>query len=254
MDLCFTLAGARITWLSAIEFRIFGLKIPNMDFPYRAVTFDCFGTLIDWRRGQQRVLQALPSLQGQLEAIPAILRARGEIEIELQKQPWTPYVDILGQSIALACQEVCKVSLTDKESQAFGVGQMGWPAFPDTAEALGRLARQVPVGLLSNCDQKVLEICARKHLAAPISFFVSAETVQSYKPAPQHWHAALDQVGCEAHEILHVSFTRTYDLDPAHEMGFDLGFIERYQTPAPSDLPIKIQAPDLAGLVAALGA
>jgi 2-haloacid dehalogenase len=254
MDLCFTLAAAWITSLSATGPRILWLKIPNMGFPYRAVTFDCFGTLIDWRHGQTRVLQALPSLQSHLEAIPAILDARGGFEIELQTQAWQSYADILSQSIELACQSVCKISLTQKESQAFAAGQMGWPAFADTAQALARLAQRVPVGLLSNCDQRVLEICARKHLAAPISLFVSAERVQSYKPAAPHWLTALEEFGCKAHEILHVSFTRTYDLDPAHRLGFALGFIERYQTPAPHDLPIKVKAPDLAGLVTALGA
>jgi len=253
MDLCFTLAAARFTLLSATETRIFCSKIGYMAFPYQAVTFDCFGTLIDWRRGQQRVLEAFPTLQTQLEAIPAILDAREPFEIELQAGPWQPYQQILARSIEQACLAACGTQLTEKECQAFAAGQMGWPAFADTPRALTRLAGHVKIGLLSNCDQQVLEICARKHLGAEISLMVSAEQVQSYKPAHAHWLAALESLDCSPEEVLHVSFTRHYDLDPAAELGFALGFIGRNQARVPADLPIRHQAPDLATLVDSLG-
>jgi len=159
------------------------------------------------------------------------------------------YASILADSIGEACREALGVELTPSEQRAFAVGQLGWPAFPDTPKALARLAGEVPVGLLSNCDAQTLRICARKHLGAPIAFFVSAEEVRSYKPAAHHWLRALEITGAQPAEILHVSFTPAYDLHPARALGFPLGFIARYDTPKPADVPIVYEAPDLPGLV-----
>ena len=220
-----------------------------MSLPYRAVTFDCFGTLIDWRTGMERVLLQFPSLRGFQERIPEILEAREKEEQKIQAGPYRRYADILSSSIATAFQQVTGQELTASEQRAFAAGQLGWPAFPDTPAALRRLAAEVPVGLLSNCDAQTLRICAHKHLGAPISLFVSAEEVQSYKPAPNHWGAALAALDAQAADVLHVSFTPEYDLNPAAALGFPLGFIARYDTPPPPGVELAVQGGDLADFV-----
>ena len=215
----------------------------------RAVTFDCFGTLIDWRHGQERVLRQLPSLREHAHALPALMDARERAEQRLQRGPWLPYAEILARSLAEACEETFAIPLPSREAEAFAAGQLGWPAFADTAEALGKLTRQLPIGLLSNCDEEVLALCARKHLGVPVPWLISAERTQSYKPAPRHWALFLEESGFAAEEVLHVSFTREYDLDQAAALGFPLGFIARFGTPAPDDLPLAVHAKDLADLV-----
>lgn len=215
----------------------------------RAVTFDCFGTLIDWRHGQERVLRQLPSLREHAQSIPSLMDARERAEQRLQRGPWLPYAEILARSLREACQELLDVELSEREASAFAAGQLGWPAFPDTAAALARLTQNLPVGLLSNCDEEVLALCARKHLGAPVQWLISAERAQSYKPAARHWELFLAESGLQPGEVLHVSFTREYDLDQAATLGIQLGFIARFDTPLPSDLPLAIQAKDLADLV-----
>jgi FMN phosphatase YigB (HAD superfamily) len=195
----------------------------------RAVTFDCFGTLIDWRRGQRRVLEQFPSLRGQEERIDEVIAARGPIEVELERGPWRRYEEILAESIGRACREVCEVELTATERRAF--------------------AAALPVGLLSNCDDLTLRLCAHKHLRAPVALFVSAEQVRSYKPARAHWGAALAALGLEAAEVLHVSFTPFYDLEPAAALGFQLGFLDREGTGPPAGLDFAHTAEDLPELV-----
>lgn len=216
---------------------------------FRAVTFDCFGTLIDWKRGMTRVLEQLPSLRDHHERLPEVLEARGTAEIRLEAGEFQPYARILSESIGEACRSALGVELTDAERRAFAYGQLGWPAFPDTPPALARLAQEIPVGLLSNCDAQTLAVCATKHLGAPIAFFVSAEAVRSYKPAPAHWQKALEITSAQPSEILHVSFTREYDLDPARQLGFPLGFVARYGTPRPDDIETAFDAEDLEDLV-----
>ena len=215
----------------------------------RAVTFDCFGTLIDWRFGQQRVLRQLPSLRDHAQSIQMLMDARQLAEQRLQCGPWLPYAEILALSLSEASQETLGVALSDREASAFAAGQLGWPAFPDTPAALARLTQHLPVGLLSNCDEEVLALCARKHLGAPTHWLISAERAQSYKPAARHWELFLADSGLQPEQVLHVSFTREYDLDQAASLGFQLGFIARFDTPLPSDLPLAIQAKDLTDLV-----
>jgi 2-haloacid dehalogenase len=212
---------------------------------YRALSFDCFGTLIDWRFGQERILRQLPSLQGQGGALAGIAVAREAIERELENGPWIPYAEVLARSVRQAALEVAAVELSEREAQAFAAGQLGWPAFSDTAAALARLAGRFPIALLSNCDQEVLELAARKHLGIPINWFVSAESVRSYKPAHAHWRRLLELSDLQASEVLHVSFAREYDLEVAQDLGFALGFVSRYGIEAPSDLNLSYQARSL---------
>lgn len=224
-----------------------------MSLPWRAVTFDCFGTLVDWRLGQERVLEQFPSLRRHEDRIPELVDLRAEVERELQAGPFLPYERILAESIDLACQRLLGVELTPAERRAFAAGQLGWPAFPDAREALARIAGRLPVGLLSNCDAQMLRLVAHKHFrGVPVALFVSAEEVRSYKPAPAHWGAVLAALGGPAEDILHVSFSREYDLDPAADLGFALGFVGRYDTPAPAGLPLAIRARDMTGLAAAI--
>ncbi|MFQ5748671.1 MAG: HAD family hydrolase [Planctomycetota bacterium] len=205
-----------------------------MSPPWRAVTFDCFGTLIDWRSGMERVLRQFPSLRGREEDLAAVLAAREVLEQEAQAGSFRNYAEILSDSLAGACRKVLGVELTEAEKRAFAAGQPGWPAFPEAPEALGRLAAAIPVGLLSNCDAGTLRLCAEKHLAAPIHLFVSSEDVRSYKPAAAHWLRALEILDARPEEVLHVSFSPFYDLLPARALGFALGFLPRYGTPQPA--------------------
>ena len=219
-----------------------------MPAPIRALSFDCFGTLIDWRFGQERVLRQLPSLRECGDRLQEIAVRREEVEQRLEAEPWMPYHEVLARSVAEACQSVAGVEMSPREAAAFAAGQLGWPAFPDSPGALARIAARYPIALLSNCDAEVLELAARKHLGAPIEWFVSAESVRSYKPAPAHWEQLLERSGLRPEEILHVSFARAYDLDQAASMGFSLGFVGRYGLQAPEDLNIRWAADDLAGL------
>lgn len=214
----------------------------------RAVTFDCFGTLIDWQAGQRRVLEQFPSLRGNVHRIPDILAAREQAEVALQVGAWRRYEDILAESVAQACLQACGVELTPAERRAFAAGQLGWPAFPDSPAGLAELATALPVGLLSNCDDLMLRLCAHKHLRAPIALFVSAEQVRAYKPAPVHWGAAAKALALPPAEILHVSFSPFYDLEPAARLGFQLGFLRRYDAPEPPGLEFAFRAVDLPGL------
>lgn len=221
---------------------------------YAAFTFDCFGTLVDWRRGMREALAALPGARGTEARAAELIAAREEAERELQRGPFLPYREILARSISAAWRSVLGRELPPEQAQAFAAAQARWPAFADTPGALRRMAALAPLALLSNCDPEPLRACAAGQLRAPVAVFVDAARAGSYKPAPGHWRAALEELRLPPERILHVSAYEFYDLRPAHALGFATAFVARDGERPPAGVPLAFQARDLADLADQLGA
>lgn len=220
---------------------------------WAAITFDCFGTLVDWRRGTRTALAALPSLSAWRDRLADVVAAREREEQQIQRGAFLPYREVLALSLeragrALGC------AIPRAEAEAFADSQALWPAFADTPAALRRLARLAPLGLLSNCDAEPLHACAERTLRAPIALFVDAGRAGSYKPAPGHWRVALAELELPPERVLHVSAYAFYDLIPAHALGFGLAFVARDGEREPLGLPLAHRAADLAELADQLGA
>ncbi len=224
-------------------------------FPYQALTFDCYGTLVDWRRGMQEALAAIPELAGCESQFGALVEARIAAEKRIEAGAFLRYSEVLAQSLTEACAEVLDLSLPATAAQSFAAAQAHWPAFADTVAALRRLAPHVRLCLLSNSDTDTLQRTADVVLEGAAEALVSAEQVRSYKPAPAHFEAALAQLELEPAQVLHVSAYPYYDLIPAHALGFRLGFVARDETQKPpADMPLAASTADLAGLADLLGA
>lgn len=221
---------------------------------YAAFTFDCFGTLVDWRRGMRAALRALPALGADAARADELIAARERAEQSLQRGPFAPYREILAQSLSRAWRETLGRELPPEQAAAFADAQADWPAFPDAPGALARLARLAPLALLSNSDPEPLRACAERQLRAPIALYVDAARAGSYKPAPGHWRAALAVLGAEPARVLHVSAYAYYDLRPAHALGFRTAFVARDGELPPADVPLAFRATDLADLADQLGA
>lgn len=217
-------------------------------FPFKALTFDCFGTLIDWRRGQQIALTGLPSLAGVDLDLEAVDAARLEVEVRMQASSWRTYADILAESIQEAVDSVHKVFLPRAECKEFAASQANWPAFEDSAPALAALAAPYRLGLLSNCDAATLEVCAQETLKLRNPLMISSEKVQSYKPGRRHWEAAVHSLYCQPEEVLHVSAYKSYDLEPAHQLGFPVAWVQRDNERQPEGLPLAFVATDMIDL------
>lgn len=222
-------------------------------FPYQALTFDCFGTLMDWRRGQALALKSLPEMAGHEASFQRIEMARMEAEQVLQAGPFLAYREILASSITTAVEVVLRKPLSRNSALAFADAQADWPAYADSRQALARLAPHTTLGLLSNCDAAPLRHAASEGLGLTEPLLIPAEAVRSYKPDAGHWEAALRALDCRPDQVLHVSAYTFYDLAPAHRLGFDLAFLARDEEVAPDHLPLAYQARDLADLADQLG-
>ena len=208
---------------------------------------------MDWRLGQKKSLSALPELAGLENHFHELDTARMEEERLIQAGTWRPYAEILAESLRLAAQKVLRIELSATSCHTFSQAQVTWPAFPDSAEALQRLAKHCSIGLLSNCDAAPLRFAASETLGLEAPLLVPSEAIHSYKPAAEHWHAALRVLDCRPDQVLHVSAYSFFDLIPASRLGFDVAFIARDSETPPTQLKLAYQARDLADLAGQLG-
>ena len=223
--------------------------------PYRSITFDCYGTLVDWRRGMRESLATLPTLHGHEERFAELKSARMEAEQELERGDYLPYAEVLALSLRAACKMVLGLDLPAVEARRFADAQSRWPAFDDSVPALRRLAPLARLAVLSNSDREPLRTTSAEVLGGLVEPLVSAEDVRSYKPAQRHFEEALHRLECAPGEVLHVSAYPYYDLHPAHALGMPIAYVDRdpSQKP-PEDIPLAASCADLAALADALGA
>ena len=171
---------------------------------FRAFTFDCYGTLIDWEQGMLRALRALLAIDADDEALLAAF-ARHEHAIQ-EENPAMIYPEVLGRVCKAIAADFSHVA-TDEKAHAFGASIADWPPFPDTVEALAYLKQHGLLMVLSNVDRASFAHSARR-LGDPFHAVVTAEDVGSYKPAPAHFERAkalLADEGIAPGQVLHVA-------------------------------------------------
>lgn len=214
----------------------------------RALTFGCYGTLIDWDKGVRAALKEAKSLSG--IDVERLLADREQIELELLAGPYRIYSGILGDSLRAAA---AKQDRNPPYGEILGiVNTMNrWPSFPDSGKVLRRLAVTYPLALLSNAETKVLAASV-KLIGAPFVAQIAAELIHSYKPAPKHWEEALKRLHLPRENVLHVAGSLRHDIHPARALGFPTVWINRRNEPLPPELDPESVFPDLTALQQAL--
>lgn len=218
--------------------------------PYKVLSFDCYGTLIDWEGGLARAAKQEMDLDDPSLLIEA--RAEAEWEILEQLESFVPYRQIVSQSLLEAAQRT-ELSLEPSQAEAIASSVGRWPPFEDSVEALSRLARRFQLAIASNVDRMDLD-GSLALLKAPFARCVTAEDVKCYKPEPDHLMALLHELELDEPEILHVSAYPHYDLMTATDLGIPVAFVNRHGLPLPEDLEPDWTARDLADLARQLGA
>ena len=221
---------------------------------FRAFTFDCYGTLIDWERGILQAIRALPGIDADDEALLAAF-ARHEHAVQ-EEHPAMLYPEVLSNVCKAIAADFGRVA-TDEQAAAFGASIADWPPFPDTVEALAYLRRHGLLMVLSNVDRASFAQSAQR-LGDPFHAVVTAEDVGSYKPAPAHFERAkalLAEEGIASDEVLHVAQSLFHDVQPGRAAGLATCWIDRRAgrpggaTP-PVDVEPDITFTDLASLAA----
>jgi 2-haloalkanoic acid dehalogenase type II len=212
---------------------------------YDVVTFDCYGTLIDWERGISAAFAAAMAADGVSLDLARLLAAYHEIEPAVQAETYRPYRDVLTET---ARRVATRVGWQLAESRAGFLADSlpQWPPFPDTNPALERLnAAGYRLGILSNVDDDLLA-GTRRHFTAPFELVVTAQQVRSYKPAPAHFTAARQRVG--GGRWLHAAQSYFHDIEPARALAIDHAWINRKGERPSRGGEVDQQFRDLAGL------
>lgn len=197
-----------------------------MDFTrFSALTFDCYGTLIDWETGLLRALGPLLESHGWTGTDDEALELFGATESEIQAGVYKPYGEVLRRTVDAMAARV-GFTPTAEERDALRASLPDWPAFADTSEALAMLKRRFRLAAVSNVDDDLFELSAR-HLGVSMDEVVTAQQVGSYKPAPGHFHAAVERLGVAKSEVLHVAQSLFHDIAPARALGLATVWVNR---------------------------
>ena len=197
---------------------------------YAVLTFDCYGTLIDWERGILDALHALLALHA--VASPGdeeLLALHAQLEPAAQAGEYRPYREVLA-AVTRGFAESLDFDLAPGDEHALADSIGAWPAFRDTPKALARLAERYDLAILSNIDRDLFER-TRPHLIAgqPFDFaaVITAEDTRSYKPAIGHFWRATQTLGVPGARILHVAQSLYHDVVPAQSLGISTVWVNR---------------------------
>jgi 2-haloacid dehalogenase len=212
----------------------------------RWVTFDCFGTLIDWRNGIASSAGLLWPGRG-AQVLDAYHRHEAVVQAE---QPDRRYRDVLAVTLRRAAAEL-RLELLADDASILGDTIPYWPTFPDTRESLAELREAGwRLGLLTNCDRDIIGHTQRR-LQVPIDVVITAEDVGSYKPQHAHFTRFRDTFGDGSERWVHVAQSYFHDIVPAREMGVPSVWINRTGDPGDASIAGAVR-PDLTGLAATL--
>jgi len=196
---------------------------------FEALSFDCYGTLIDWEAGIGSVLRDWADRRGLDMTTEELLVAYADQEAQAARNhPTDPYPSILSRAMrGLGKQLDTEVSFDDSHALATSVPD--WPAFPDSADALEQLSRHFKLIILSNIDNESFAASNAK-LGVTFDAIITAEDVGSYKPAPGNFDALdhrIDSMGIPRDCLLHVAQSLFHDHVPAKERGMTTVWINR---------------------------
>lgn len=187
------------------------------------VTFDCYGTLIDWERGIVDAFRSEAAKDGVALSPSEIVEAYMVEEPAVESEQYRPYREVLARTAVRVAARL-GWNIEHGRGEFLPASLPDWRPFPDTNEALGRLAKRFRLGILSNVDDDLLAETCRQF---PVGFelIVTAQQVRSYKPGPAHFREALSRASGK--RLLHAAQSYFHDVVPASSLGITVVWVNR---------------------------
>jgi 2-haloacid dehalogenase len=222
---------------------------------FEVLTFDCYGTLVDWESGITLALGELLAARGIELEREALLALYAQFEPAAQKGAFRPYREVLASIVARFGARF-GFSPTAQERNALAASLGGWPVFADTRDALRRLAERYRLAVLSNIDDDLFALTA-PHLGVEFETVITAQQVRSYKPEAAHFEAAIRRLG-PRRRMLHVAQSLFHDIAPARRLGLATVWVDRQRAAGSGATPqatatADLEVPDLATLARLAG-
>jgi putative hydrolase of the HAD superfamily len=195
----------------------------------RVLSFDCYGTLIDWEAGIAAVLSPWARQQDLHLSEEDLLLAYADHEAAIEREtPTLRYPDVLAAAFRRVGDGLGR-PVTDEWAQRLGASVPEWPAFPDSADALARLARHYKLIVVSNVHRDGFA-GSNRQLRGDFAAVITAEDVGAYKPAQNHFralYATLTELGLDRSDLVHVAQSLFHDHVPAKREGLRSVWINR---------------------------
>jgi 2-haloacid dehalogenase len=227
----------------------------QLDFDdFDVLTFDCYGTLIDWEAGLLEAFRAPLAAHGIHEGGDDLLAAFARHEAELEAGPYRRYREVLGGVLTAMLGHFGQVPSAE-EVVTFGGSVANWPAFADSAAALAALQSRFKLGVITNCDDDLFA-ASEARLGISFDWVITAQQAKRYKPNPRGFELAFERIGLPPSRILHVAQSLYHDHVTAKRLGLSTVWVDRRHgregggaTP-PAEATPDLIVPDMATLAA----
>ena len=211
---------------------------------FDVLTFDCYGTLIDWERGLLVAMREVLEAHGVDVPDDELLERYAHQEAGLEDGPYLRYREVLARGLAGVAGEL-GVTPSAEERAAFGGSVVDWPAFPDSAAALARLQARYALVVITNCDDDLFAASNRR-LGVEFAHVITAQQAGSYKPSHHNFELAFERIGSPPERILHVAQSLFHDHVPAKALGLSTVWVNRrHDRPGSGATPSADATPDL---------
>lgn len=219
----------------------------------QVLTFDCYGTLIDWESGILSALQPVLANHHIDLSDAEILENYAQFESALESGAYMNYRTVLRETVS-TFGKTFDFDPSESERKAIETSLPDWQPFSDTVAALRALKTQFKLGILSNIDRDLFQQTAR-HLGVNFDYVITAEDLKSYKPSPNNFDGMIQRIGIPKEQILHVAQSLFHDILPAKKLGLSTVWVNRRHkkkrsgaTP-PAQVQPDVTVPDLSTLV-----
>ncbi|MBN3922460.1 MAG: haloacid dehalogenase type II [Nostoc sp. NMS4] len=210
---------------------------------YKTLSFDCYGTLIDWENGILSVLKPLLLTHKTNLDDEQILELFAEFEAELEQGEYIKYGEVLKR-VVQKLGERFGFEPTAEELNSLADSIQYWLPFPDTVEALRVLKQKFKLVIISNVDDDLFAFSA-KHLEVEFDQIITAEQAKSYKPSFNNFRLAIERIDLPLEQILHVAASIYHDIVTAKSLGLSTVWVNRRaEQGASANLP-AVSQPDL---------
>ncbi len=216
----------------------------ELDFSrFTWLTFDCYGTLIDWDAGILSTLRPILAAHGRNLSDAGILELFAAIERVEEAGEYRTYRQIL-EAVATKMAARLAFPITTQEVRALPDSLGDWPPFTDTVEALRKLKTRYKLAVISNTDDDLFARTAT-HLGVPFDAVITAQQARSYKPSLNNFRLALQRLGAAPEQVLHVAQSLHHDIEPANELVLKSVWVNRRGRLGASGGPAGEAKPDL---------
>ncbi len=231
--------------------RFFERRMLNFD-QFRLLTFDCYGTLIDWETGIFSALRPILAPHGKTISDSELLRLYSELESEAEQGEFRPYRQVL-ESVVHGFGKRLGFTPTESQIRSLPDSLPYWLPFPDTIAALGKLKAHYQLAIISNVDDDFFAATARR-LEVTFDYVITAQQARAYKPSLQIFKLAQQRTGVLPGQWLHVGQSLYHDVVPAQSLGIKTVWVNR-PSPRPGAGAAKtasaqpdLEVPDLESL------